>query len=414
MLKRILPNKKQNNKSNNEKIFFLFWTNCLQLLLIFLWYVWCSGILVNQKDVYPEISILHPPKFFYISQKIFCIPKNFFYIFKKVFCIVNKVSFVSQEEFFGEISHVSNGIIFYVCSTLFQFYILFWRRVKKNATRFRWRKGHSKVKTNDESYCKGSLNSVIFCIRKPGEEKLWSPWSAEAEEDDRTEQRIVSSDANHESVHHHKLLKARIQHAIQCGTMTNLGLLKNERCRPWLWTLRRCWGKPSLVLLLLFVQLAVARPACCCLCGLLLLVLFLFLLALLRFFCCLSHFCCPFWVADRWNHPCHSGPFKMSRTILQLILSTGIFCCCCLCCFAAVVCAIVFHVCVALAASFAAFAAFADPFDASSCVAAVWCSLLFVLLSCHVCFSALCCFCGSFFGSPTIEPHWPLLTFAMS
>ena len=34
-------------------------------------------------------------------------------------------------------------------------------------------------------------------------------------------------------------------------------------------------------------------------------------------------------------------------------------------------------VCAALAAYFA----FADPFDAFSCVAAVWCSLLFVLLS---------------------------------
>ena len=30
---------------------------------------------------------------------------------------------------------------------------------------------HSTVKTNDEFDCKGSLNSVIFCISKPGEEK---------------------------------------------------------------------------------------------------------------------------------------------------------------------------------------------------------------------------------------------------
>ena len=33
-------------------------------------------------------------------------------------------------------------------------------------------KSHSEVEANDESCCKGSLNSVIFCIRKPGEEKL--------------------------------------------------------------------------------------------------------------------------------------------------------------------------------------------------------------------------------------------------
>ena len=34
------------------------------------------------------------------------------------------------------------------------------------------KESHSKVKTNDEFDYKGSLNSVIFCIRKPGEEKL--------------------------------------------------------------------------------------------------------------------------------------------------------------------------------------------------------------------------------------------------
>ena len=43
---------------------------------------------------------------------------------------------------------------------------------KKNATRFRGRKSHSEVEANDESDCKGSLKSVIHCIRKPGEEKL--------------------------------------------------------------------------------------------------------------------------------------------------------------------------------------------------------------------------------------------------
>ena len=40
------------------------------------------------------------------------------------------------------------------------------------STRFRRRTSHSEVEANDESYCKGSLNSVIFGVRKPGEEKL--------------------------------------------------------------------------------------------------------------------------------------------------------------------------------------------------------------------------------------------------
>ena len=39
--------------------------------------------------------------------------------------------------------------------------------------------------TNDESYCKGSLNSVIFGIRKPREEKQWKSESLECESDDR-------------------------------------------------------------------------------------------------------------------------------------------------------------------------------------------------------------------------------------
>ena len=53
--------------------------------------------------------------------------------------------------------------------------------VKKNTRRIKWRKSHSKVKTNDECDCKGSLNSVTFGIRKPGEEKLWKSESLECE-----------------------------------------------------------------------------------------------------------------------------------------------------------------------------------------------------------------------------------------
>ena len=43
---------------------------------------------------------------------------------------------------------------------------------KRVQTRFRGRKSHSEVEANDEPCCKGSLNNVIFSVRKPGEEKL--------------------------------------------------------------------------------------------------------------------------------------------------------------------------------------------------------------------------------------------------
>ena len=56
------------------------------------------------------------------------------------------------------ISHFSSA----VCSEAMS------KKHKKNQVK----KSHSKVKTNDEFDCKGSLNSVIFGIRKPGEEKL--------------------------------------------------------------------------------------------------------------------------------------------------------------------------------------------------------------------------------------------------
>ena len=67
---------------------------------------------------------------------------------------------------------------------------------KKSTTRFRRRASHSEIATNDESFCKGSLESVIFGVRKPGEEKLWKsePWSAKAEKEDRTGQPVVGSD----------------------------------------------------------------------------------------------------------------------------------------------------------------------------------------------------------------------------
>ena len=43
------------------------------------------------------------------------------------------------------------------------------------------RTSHNEIAANDKSYCKGSLNSVIFGVRKPWEEELWKSESLECE-----------------------------------------------------------------------------------------------------------------------------------------------------------------------------------------------------------------------------------------
>ena len=59
----------------------------------------------------------------------------------------------------------------------FQFYRLFWSDVEKNAKRFRYRKSHSKVETDDEfglaMQQKDSWCAAFYCIRKPGENQTW-------------------------------------------------------------------------------------------------------------------------------------------------------------------------------------------------------------------------------------------------
>ena len=93
-----------------------------------------------------------------------------------------------------EISHFSST----VCSEAM---------AKKSTTRFRRRASHSEIATNDESYCKGSLESVIFGVRKPGEEKFFgnqNPWSAIAEKNDRTGQPFVGSDPRTAPGYYHK------------------------------------------------------------------------------------------------------------------------------------------------------------------------------------------------------------------
>ena len=51
--------------------------------------------------------------------------------------------------------------------------------MSERTKRTRWRKCHSKVKTNDEFDCKGSISAVIYCIRKPGENQIRKSKSSE-------------------------------------------------------------------------------------------------------------------------------------------------------------------------------------------------------------------------------------------
>ena len=97
-------------------------------------------------------------------------------------------------------------IVVFVSYWPFQFRSLFWGVGKKSTTRFRRRASHSEIAANDESHCKGSLESVIFGIRKPGEEKPWKSKSksAKTEKEDRTGQPVVGSDPRTVSGHYHE------------------------------------------------------------------------------------------------------------------------------------------------------------------------------------------------------------------
>ena len=54
----------------------------------------------------------------------------------------------------------------------FQFYSVLRYNGETISTRFRGRTSHSKIATNDESYCKG-VARIILDFSKPGEKKLW-------------------------------------------------------------------------------------------------------------------------------------------------------------------------------------------------------------------------------------------------
>ena len=66
----------------------------------------------------------------------------------------------------------------------FQFYSFFWSNGKKISTMFKRRMSEIKIGTNDESYCKGSLELVILNFRKHHGKRSYgnqNPWSAKAE-----------------------------------------------------------------------------------------------------------------------------------------------------------------------------------------------------------------------------------------
>ena len=77
---------------------------------------------------------------------------------------------------------VESSFVFVLHSS-FQFYQLFWSDVEKNAKRFKWRKSHGKIKTDDESGItmqrKDSWRATFYCIRKPGKNQTWKSISSE-------------------------------------------------------------------------------------------------------------------------------------------------------------------------------------------------------------------------------------------
>ena len=103
----------------------------------------------------------------------------------------------------------------------------------KNAKRFRRRKSHSEVEANDEPCCKGSLNSVIFGVRKPGGRKAMKVRAAGVRKlrkiIERSDPLSAVTQVTSQCTTTNNLLKARTQHATQGGTMTKLGLLKSGK-----------------------------------------------------------------------------------------------------------------------------------------------------------------------------------------
>ena len=129
----------------------------------------------------------------------------------------------SQTSWPKGISHVMSGIIFCVCSTLatsvLQF-VLKWCQ-KERQKESGEERSHSKTEANDESDCKGPRKSAIFCIRKPGEEKLWESESPGVRKlrniIERWHPFLAVTQVTRQGTTTSNSLKARTQHATQDG-----------------------------------------------------------------------------------------------------------------------------------------------------------------------------------------------------
>ena len=95
-----------------------------------------------------------------------------------------QIKYIDTKNQLADISHVTSRIIFCVCLTLAISVlpiVLKWCR--KELTKESGEESHSEVKTNDEFDCakqwKGSINAIIYCITKPGENQTRKPKSSE-------------------------------------------------------------------------------------------------------------------------------------------------------------------------------------------------------------------------------------------
>ena len=90
----------------------------------------------------------------------------------------------SQTYWPREISHVTNRIIFCVCSTLaISVPPIVLKRCRKEHKKMQMKTSHSKIKADDEFGLaiqrKGSKRACFDCIRKPGENKNWKSNTSE-------------------------------------------------------------------------------------------------------------------------------------------------------------------------------------------------------------------------------------------
>ena len=114
---------------------------------------------------------------------------------------------------------------------------------KRTQKRFRWRKSHSKVDTNDEFYrakqWKGSISAIFYCIRKPGENpdmKVKVLWVR------KLRSTLERGDPLFAQKERTDLLYTHTHQATQNGMLIKLGLVKIANLMNW-WMIER-WDPP--------------------------------------------------------------------------------------------------------------------------------------------------------------------------